>query len=57
MDSSNTKSGKQEKLGEVKKSSFLEGWGGGMGGVVLLGRGRKFSFSGWVALLRGSLIF
>ena len=42
MDSSNTKSGKQEKLGEVKKSSFLEGWGGGEdGGVVLLGRGQK----------------
>ena len=42
MDSSNTKSGKQEKLGEVKKSSFLEGrGGGGDGGVVLLGRGQK----------------
>ena len=51
MDSSNTKSGKQEKLGEVKKSSFLEGRGGGDGGgwgggCAIRKRSENFHFQG-----------
>ena len=48
MDSSNTKSGKQEKLGEVKKSSFLEGRGGGRGwgGCAIRKRSENFHFQG-----------